>query len=159
MIVRIAHDTASIAFRVRGAPDWRHLGLQIVPARRHCREWGSPWFLHGCWPKPWKKTDVDIAHPTRLDSIPSLVYECFGIDDEGRYVFRTDTRLLQIPSGRYTGLLVRRAPSDVPPDALPLDPPGHPCFEVLAEFDVDLFAQAAVITQVASDSVEAPCEV
>ena len=109
MIIRLSPGVAKLALRVvelreqKLLLDWRHLQLLIQPGQydEDCGPNGSPWILTGCWPR--HRTGVDIAN-YRPD-FPTICYNAFELDPDGRIVFHLDERLWQLPPGRYSGIL------------------------------------------------------
>ena len=109
MIIQISHGVARLALRVievaeqKRLIDWRHLQLLIQPGQydEECGPNGSPWILTGCWPR--HHTGIDIAN-YRPD-FPTICYDAFELDPDGRIVFLLDERLHRLPPGRYSGIL------------------------------------------------------
>ena len=109
MIVRLTHEMATLAIRIRDSrtgnllASWRGLELIVQPGqfKYGCNPGGSPWILTGCW--PGKRTGVDIAN-SRPD-FPSIIIPANDIDGDGRIVFPIAHRLNGLPCGRYTGLI------------------------------------------------------
>lgn len=111
MIVYLTQGMTRLALRVKEAgdrrqlTDWRLLQLLIQPGQidtQGCGPNGSPWILTGCW--PGKRTDVDVANPVPFD-FPTICYDAFELDADGRIVFRLDEKFWHLPTGRYTGIL------------------------------------------------------
>lgn len=130
MILTITRYTAQLALKIEELvshsqlTDANNLQLLIIPGEINdtcgCKPltMGSPWLLHGCW--PYHPTDVDVANP-QLPDFPTLAYDGFDVDEEGRIVFHFDDRLWELPDGRYTGIL--RIKPILPPINLPQNIP------------------------------------
>ena len=109
MIVHITHGMTRLGLHIkeygsgRLLVDWESLQLLISPGQYDscCGPNGSPWILTGCW--PGKHTGVDVAN-ARPD-FPTIIYDAFELDADGRVVFRLDDYLFRLPSGRYTGAI------------------------------------------------------
>lgn len=109
MIIKLSAGATRLALRVkefgsnRQLIDWRMMQLLIQPGQHDecCGPNGSPWYLHGCW--PMHPTGVDIAN--HRPDFPTICYNAFELDGDGRVVFRLDERLWSLPHGRYTGIL------------------------------------------------------
>lgn len=109
MIIKLSEGAARLAMRVketgsgRQLIDWHMMQLLIQPGQHDecCGPNGSPWYLHGCW--PMHPTGVDIAN--HRPDFPTICYNAFELDEEGRVVFMLDHHLWTLPHGRYTGIL------------------------------------------------------
>lgn len=133
MILRITEGMTRLALRIkevggrRQVTDWQHLQLLIRPGEHGpnpCCGMGSPWFLTGCW--PGKRTNVDVANPHWHFDFPTIAYDAFELDAEGRVVFRFCDRLWALPHGRYSGTVRISNRALVPYNLLPFVNLGKP---------------------------------
>lgn len=107
MILYLSQGMTSLALRIKETihqnqlTDWRCLQLLIQPgeAIQDVCNMGSPWILTGCW--PGHRTDVDVANYRH--EFPTICYDAYDLDAEGRIVFKFDHRLWSLPPGRYLG--------------------------------------------------------
>lgn len=111
MIVYLSRGMTRLALRIRELgegrqlTDWRRLQLLIQRGqfdRKGCGPNGSPWFLEGCW--PGHCTGIDVANPQPVD-FPTICYNAYDLDADGRVVFRLDEKFQSLPTGRYSGTL------------------------------------------------------